>query len=87
VGYPTERSTGLPAPGTIDSVTHRILAGATAAVALFMTALVIVYLAYAFDSTNRNGGGLTIGAALLFGGPATAAWWFASKLWQARPPK
>jgi hypothetical protein len=69
-------------------VTQRLLAGATATVAAFLTALTIGYLVYAFDSTNRNGGGLTIGLALvLFGTPAAAAWWFASKLWKARPPK
>lgn len=74
-----------PPSGTIDDVTHRILAGATAAVAAFLTAMTIGYVVYAFDSTNQNGVGFTIGLALVvFGTPAIAAWWFASKLWNAR---
>ena len=80
--------TGGSAVWHYRSVTQRRLAGATAALAAFLTALTIGYLAYAVDPTNRNGGGLTIVLALaLFGTPATAAWWFASKLWKAQPPK
>ncbi|MGH8990996.1 MAG: hypothetical protein ACRDZ7_05650 [Acidimicrobiia bacterium] len=67
-------------------MTHRVLAGATAAVAAFLTAMTIVYVVYAFDSTNHNGVGFTMGLALVaFGTPALAAWWFASKLWNGRP--
>ncbi len=54
-------------------------------VSSFLTVLTLVYVIYAFDERNRNGGAFGVVLALvMFGLPAAASAWLARGFWRAQ---